>query len=92
LTNVARVRHFARFRPDVPQTIVDYFRPQAEAALDFIDAAALQAAEHRKGILQILQALGLLRPALLELHEPIDFLLKLILTLGQRIQLGLGDD
>jgi len=39
LTNVARVRHFARFRPDVPQTIVDYFRPQAEAALDFIDAA-----------------------------------------------------
>ena len=39
LTNVARVRHFARFRPDVPQQIVDYFRPQAEAALDFIDAA-----------------------------------------------------
>ena len=39
LTNVARVRHFARFRPDVPQPIVDYFRPQAEAALDFIDAA-----------------------------------------------------
>jgi len=37
LTNVARVRHFARFRPDVPQVIVDYFRPGAEAALDTID-------------------------------------------------------
>ena len=34
---MARVRHFARFRPDVPQTIVDYFRPPAEAALDFVD-------------------------------------------------------
>jgi glutathione S-transferase len=39
ITNVARVRHFARFRPDVPQQIVDYFRPGAEAALDFIDKA-----------------------------------------------------
>jgi len=39
ITNVARVRHFARFRPDVPQQIVDYFRPGAEAALDFIDRA-----------------------------------------------------
>jgi glutathione S-transferase len=37
ITNVARVRHFARFRPDVPQQIVDYFRPGAEAALDFVD-------------------------------------------------------
>jgi glutathione S-transferase len=37
ISNVARVRHFARFRPDVDQKIVDYFRPQAEAALDFID-------------------------------------------------------
>jgi glutathione S-transferase len=37
IVNVARVRHFARFRPDVDQTIVDYFRPGAEAALDFID-------------------------------------------------------
>ena len=37
ISNVARVRHFARFRPDVPQQIVDYFRPPAEAALDFID-------------------------------------------------------
>ena len=37
ITNVARVRHFARFRPDVPQTIVEYFRPPAEAALDFAD-------------------------------------------------------
>lgn len=37
IQNVARVRHFARFRPDVPQAIVDYFRPGAEAALDFID-------------------------------------------------------
>ena len=37
ITNVARVRHFARFRPDVPQVIVDYFRPGAEAALDMVD-------------------------------------------------------
>jgi glutathione S-transferase len=37
MTNVARVRHFARFRPDVDRQIVDYFRPGAEAALDFID-------------------------------------------------------
>jgi glutathione S-transferase len=37
ITNVARVRHFARFRPDVDRQIVDYFRPGAEAALDFVD-------------------------------------------------------
>lgn len=32
ITNVARVRHFARFRPDVSQDIVNFFRPQAECA------------------------------------------------------------
>ncbi len=37
ITNVARVRHFARFRPDVSQDIVSFFRPLAEAALDFAD-------------------------------------------------------
>lgn len=37
ITNVARVRHFARFRPDVDRQIVDYFRPGAEAALDCVD-------------------------------------------------------
>ena len=37
ITNVARVRHFARFRPDVDRQIVDYFKPGAEAALDFVD-------------------------------------------------------
>ncbi|UYN95162.1 MAG: glutathione S-transferase family protein [Enhydrobacter sp.] len=37
ITNVARIRHFARFRPDVAPAIVDYFRAPAEAALDFID-------------------------------------------------------
>ncbi|SJZ90634.1 glutathione S-transferase [Enhydrobacter aerosaccus] len=37
ITNVARVRHFARFRPDVEPPIVNFFRPQAEAALDLID-------------------------------------------------------
>ncbi len=37
IQNVARVRHFARFRPDVDRQIVNYFRPGAEAALDFID-------------------------------------------------------
>ena len=35
IMNVARVRHFARFRPDIAPAIVDYFRPPAEAALDF---------------------------------------------------------
>jgi glutathione S-transferase len=37
ISNVARVRHFARFRPDVDPLIVNYFKPGAEAALDFID-------------------------------------------------------
>jgi glutathione S-transferase len=37
IVNVARVRHFARFRPDVDPLIVNYFKPGAEAALDFID-------------------------------------------------------
>ncbi len=37
IQNVARVRHFARFRPDVEPNIVNYFKPGAEAALDFID-------------------------------------------------------
>ena len=36
ITNVARVRHFARFR-QVDPVIVDFFRPGAEAALDFVD-------------------------------------------------------
>jgi glutathione S-transferase len=39
ITNVARVRHFARFRPDVSQEVVGWFRPPAEAALDFADKA-----------------------------------------------------
>jgi glutathione S-transferase len=37
IQNVARVRHFARFRPEISQDIVDFFRPLAENALDFID-------------------------------------------------------
>src|SRR5258707_10007201 len=36
ITNVARVRHFARFRK-VDPVIVDFFRPSAEAALDMVD-------------------------------------------------------
>ena len=39
IQNVARVRHFARFRPDVPAVIADHFRPQAEAALTFVDTS-----------------------------------------------------
>lgn len=39
IMNIARVRHFARFRPDVPAVIADHFRPPAEAALSFIDGA-----------------------------------------------------
>ena len=39
ITNVARVRHFARFRPDVAPAIVDFFRPLAESALDFADTS-----------------------------------------------------
>ena len=37
IQNVARVRHFARFRPDVPPVVADHFRPLAENALGFID-------------------------------------------------------
>ena len=37
IQNVARVRHFARFRPDVAPAIADHFRPLAEGALSFID-------------------------------------------------------
>ena len=37
ITNIARVRHFARFRAVDPM-IVDFFRPPAEAALTFVDA------------------------------------------------------
>jgi len=36
ITNVARVRHFARFRK-VDPAIVAFFRPSAEAALDMVD-------------------------------------------------------
>jgi glutathione S-transferase len=36
ITNVARVRHFARFRK-VDPVIVDFFRPSAAAALDMVD-------------------------------------------------------
>jgi glutathione S-transferase len=37
ITNIAKVRHFARFRAVDPM-IVDYFRPGAVAALDFVNA------------------------------------------------------
>src|SRR5258707_15694013 len=36
IVNVARVRHFSRFRT-VDPAVMDFFRPPAEAALDFID-------------------------------------------------------
>ena len=36
ITNVARVRHFNRFRT-VDPAVMSFFRPQAEAALDLID-------------------------------------------------------
>jgi len=38
ITNVARVRHFSRFR-SVDPTVMAHFRPLAEAALSFIDRA-----------------------------------------------------
>lgn len=38
ITNVARVRHFSRFRA-VDPAVMAHFRPLAEAALGFIDAA-----------------------------------------------------
>ncbi len=37
ITNIAKIRHFARFRAVNPM-IIDYFRPQAVAALDFVNA------------------------------------------------------
>jgi glutathione S-transferase len=36
ITNVARVRHFSRFRT-VDPAVMSFFRPQAEAALDLVD-------------------------------------------------------
>jgi glutathione S-transferase len=38
ITNVAKVRHFSRFRT-VDAAVMDHFRPLAEAALGFIDTA-----------------------------------------------------
>ena len=38
ITNVAKVRHYSRFRA-VDPAVMDYFRPLAEAALAFVDRA-----------------------------------------------------
>lgn len=38
ITNVAKVRHYSRFRA-VDSAVMDYFRPLAEAALGFVDKA-----------------------------------------------------
>lgn len=38
ISNVAKVRHFSRFRT-VDAAVMAHFRPQAEAALGFVDAA-----------------------------------------------------
>ena len=38
ITNVAKVRHYSRFRT-VDPAVMAYFRPPAQAALSFIDAA-----------------------------------------------------
>jgi glutathione S-transferase len=38
ITNVAKVRHYSRFRK-VDPAVMDYFRPLAEAAVGFVDTA-----------------------------------------------------
>ena len=38
ITNVAKVRHYSRFR-QVDPAVMDYFRPLAEAAIGFVDGA-----------------------------------------------------
>jgi glutathione S-transferase len=38
ITNVAKVRHYSRFRT-VDPAVMDYFRPPAEAAIGFVDTA-----------------------------------------------------
>ncbi len=38
ITNVAKVRHYSRFRA-VDPAVMDYYRPLAEAAIGFVDAA-----------------------------------------------------
>ncbi len=38
ITNVAKVRHYSRFRA-VDPAVMDYYKPMAEAALGFIDAS-----------------------------------------------------
>ena len=42
VTNVAKVRHYSRFRA-VDPAVMDYFRPLAEAALGFVDDAMADA-------------------------------------------------
>ena len=38
ITNVAKVRHYSRFRAVAPE-VMDYFRPLADAAVTFVDRA-----------------------------------------------------
>jgi glutathione S-transferase len=38
ITNVAKVRHYSRFRK-VDEAVMDYFRPLADAAVTFVDTA-----------------------------------------------------
>ena len=38
ITNVAKVRHYSRFRQVAPE-VMDYFRPLADAAVTFVDKA-----------------------------------------------------
>jgi len=38
ITNVAKVRHYSRFR-QVDPAVMDYFRPPAEAAIGFVDTS-----------------------------------------------------
>ena len=40
ISNVAKVRHYSRFRT-VDTAVMDYFRPEAEAALTFVDKSLL---------------------------------------------------
>ena len=49
IQNVARVRHFHRFR-QVDPAVMAFFRPQAEAALDFIDKPQRPAMAGRRAV------------------------------------------
>ena len=64
----------------------------AQALLDFLEAAAFQAAQQGERFLQVLEALRLRLVRSFICHQCIDLALDRILPTGERVELRLGDD